>query len=274
MADTKTLRIDGEFVLEDEHIIKTVAVLRRRIEERFPGSGLSSLCQRLLEVSQRAAKRADSIRKPIQRIRILGYGMAATLATFLIASVIYALRAVDADEVGVLDWIQAFESGLNDIIFFVVAIFFLVNLESRIKRRRAMAAVHELRSIAHIIDMHQLTKNPDRFLGQWSSTKNSPKRTMTPFELNRYLDYCSEMLSLIGKIAALYVQHFDDAHAVAAVSEVEQLTTGLSRKIWQKIMILEQTRDSPDAANPSMLGEAARQQAPHEKARQQEVNDG
>jgi len=46
------------------------------------------------------------------------------------------------------------------------------------------------------------------------------------------------MLSIIGKIAALYVQQFNDPPALAAVNEVESLTTGLSRKIWQKIMIL------------------------------------
>jgi hypothetical protein len=56
--------------------------------------------------------------------------------------------------------------------------------------------------------------------------------------LGRYLDYCSEMLSLVGKLAALYVQKFDDPVALAAVNEVEDLTTGLSRKIWQKIMII------------------------------------
>jgi len=46
------------------------------------------------------------------------------------------------------------------------------------------------------------------------------------------------MLSLIGKLGALYVQKFNDPVALAAVNDVEQLTTGLSRKIWQKIMIL------------------------------------
>jgi hypothetical protein len=61
---------------------------------------------------------------------------------------------------------------------------------------------------------------------------------MTAFELSRYLDYSSEMLSLTGKIAALYAQNFDDAHVVAAVNDIEDLTSGLSRKIWQKIMIL------------------------------------
>ena len=63
---------------------------------------------------------------------------------------------------------------------------------------------------------------------------------MTDFELSRYLNYCSEMLSLIGKVAALYVQRFDDPVALSAVNEMEDLTTGLSRKIWQKIMILNQ----------------------------------
>ena len=48
----------------------------------------------------------------------------------------------------------------------------------------------------------------------------------------------SEMLSLLGKIAALYVQWFDDPAALAAVNEIENLTTGLSRKIWQKLMFL------------------------------------
>jgi hypothetical protein len=61
---------------------------------------------------------------------------------------------------------------------------------------------------------------------------------MGVFELNRYLDYCSEMLSLTGKVAAVYVRDFDDAVALASVNEIEDLTTGLARKIWQKMMIL------------------------------------
>lgn len=52
------------------------------------------------------------------------------------------------------------------------------------------------------------------------------------------------MLSLLGKISVLYVQRFDDAVALAAVNEVEQLTTGLSRKIWQKLMMIPSTSAS------------------------------
>jgi len=61
----------------------------------------------------------------------------------------------------------------------------------------------------------------------------------TAFELSRYLDYCSEMLSVISKAAALYVQEFDDPITLEAVNDVEQLTGSLSQKLWLKIDILE-----------------------------------
>ena len=62
---------------------------------------------------------------------------------------------------------------------------------------------------------------------------------MTRMQLARYLDYVTELLSLVSKIAALYVQRFDDEVAMDAVNDIESLTTGLSRKIWQKITLLD-----------------------------------
>jgi hypothetical protein len=89
--------------------------------------------------------------------------------------------------------------------------------------------------------MHQLTKDPERIVARVpeQDTASSPQHAMTRFELGRYLDYCTELLSLISKIAALYVQRFDDEVTLGAVNEVESLTSGLSKKIWQKIMILD-----------------------------------
>ena len=121
-------------------------------------------------------------------------------------------------------------------------------------RQRAVAAAeingeisHFLETgLAHIIDMHQLTKDPERLLTPEQGTPSSPSRTFTKFELARYLDYCSEMLSVISKVAALYVQNFDDPVTLAAVNDVEQLTGSLSQKLWLKIDILE--RVAPAAA--------------------------
>jgi hypothetical protein len=118
-------------------------------------------------------------------------------------------------------------------------------IEARIKRRRAQRAIHELRSIAHIVDMHQLTKDPELVMVRDQGTASSPRRTFSKFELARYLDYCSEMLSVISKAAALYVQNFDDPVTLAAVNDVEQLTGSLSQKLWLKIDILERVASSP-----------------------------
>lgn len=231
-------------MLHEARIVETVARLQRRISDRFPDSSLSSLCGDLLEVAEQASERSEWIGNPIRSIRVAGYTTAVVLVVSFFTFVIYGLQSSDSESIGFFGLVQAIESGLNDIVFFAIAIWFLISLETRIKRRRAVAAVHELRSLAHVVDMHQLTKDPERVLREWTGTQNSPTERMSARELNRYLDYCSEMLSLIGKIASLYVQRFDDSEAVAVVSEVEQLTTGLSRKIWQKIMILNQTRET------------------------------
>ena len=89
--------------------------------------------------------------------------------------------------------------------------------------------------------MHQLTKDPERLLVGGPTTQSSPKRNMTPFELGRYLDYCSEMLSLLGKVAAMWAEKFTDPEVQRAVDQLENLTSGLSRKIWQKMMVLTRT---------------------------------
>ncbi len=239
-------------VLRDVEIIETVAKLQQRIGERFPESGLAGLCGQLLDVSNHAAQRTAVIAKPILWIRGFGYALALALLAILVTLLVLGIQTfgLKKNDLDVADFIQTFDAAASGCIFVSAAIYFLISLEKRIKRRRALAAVHELRSIAHIIDMHQLTKDPERMLRNWQATENSPRQTMTPFLLSRYLDYCTEMLSLTGKIAALYVERFDDDVAVDAVREVEQLTTGLSRKIWQKIIILNQRRhdvNAPDA---------------------------
>lgn len=106
-------------------------------------------------------------------------------------------------------------------------------------RRRALGFIRELHAIAHIVDMHQLTKDPDRLLHPSPDTASSPVRLLTKAELGRYLDYCSELLSLTSKLAALYAERLTDSVVLQAVDEVETLTTGLSGKIWQKIMMLD-----------------------------------
>jgi hypothetical protein len=222
--------------LDADEIVRTIDTLSRRIEERFAGAGLGRVCRELLTIAQHARERAQWIAEPILALRVVTIALAVLIVAGLGLTVARLKPPAGGFEIG--QFIQVLEAGINDLVLIGAAIFFLATLEGRIKRRRALRALHELRSIAHIIDMHQLTKDPERTIGEAPATASSPKRRMTPIELGHYLDYCSEMLSLTGKVAALYVQQFDDSVALQAVNEIEDLTTGLSSKIWQKLMIL------------------------------------
>jgi len=222
--------------LDSEKIVDTIATLCRRIDERFPDSGLGNVCRELLTIAGESQKRSAWIAKPQRPLRISVWILLIIMAGGLIAILTHAGWPRGGFEL--VGLVQGLEAALNITILLGAAALFLVTVEVRIKRKRALKAIHELRALAHVIDMHQLTKDPERLRAHGQETASSPKRTLRGSELIRYLDYCSEMLSLIGKIAALYVQKFDDPVALAAVNEVEDLTTGLSRKIWQKIMIL------------------------------------
>jgi hypothetical protein len=158
---------------------------------------------------------------------------------------------------GFAEFVTSVEAAINDIVFLGIALFFLLTIETRMKRRRALDALHQLRSLVHIVDMHQLTKDPELLLVPAPETASSPTRAMTPGELSRYLDYCSELLSLASKVAALHVQHFNDPVVLAAVNEIESLATGFSGKVWQKITMLERVTATLAQARGGIAGRAS-----------------
>ncbi|MES0490612.1 MAG: hypothetical protein ABUK01_11500 [Leptospirales bacterium] len=181
--------------------METIAELIKRIEERFPSSGLAKVCKELYTVTTANKERVEYITKPNYILRtFIGF------IVFIIASaLIYSFSIMDirtkSFDFGEL--VQIAEAAINDIVLIGAAIFFLITVETRVKRSRVLEALHELRTIAHVIDMHQLTKDPGRYKKDMQRTKSSPKRELSQYELSRYFDYCSEMLSLTGKVAAL-----------------------------------------------------------------------
>ena len=76
----------------------------------------------------------------------------------------------------------------------------------------------------------------------YKPTAKSPPRITDRADLASYLDYCSEMLSITGKVAALFAQSVNDEVVVEAVNDIEALGANLSRKIWQKITLIEDRR--------------------------------
>jgi hypothetical protein len=211
--------------LRSEEVTRTLERLLERILERFPNSGLSRVSTDLIEISKDTKEVATWIIKPLWSVRI-GIGL------FLLFVTVALMFTVSRSQIGVSkvdlqSLVSMLESITNEVILLVAGVFSLVTIEGRIKRQRVIDAITNLRAVAHIIDMHQLTKAP-----------GSSQHGLNNENLARYLDYCSEMLSLVSKIAFLYVNNFDDSVANQSVNELEDLTSGLSRKIWQKITII------------------------------------
>ena len=233
--------------LDQSQIGQTLRRLRDRIAERFPGSGLSNVAGELVSLSDEAFDCVAYLQKPNWPIRA---AVGIVIATMVVVVGLGALSIRLSSRVNsVSELVQTLDASINDIVFLGIAIFFLVTVEARLKRRKALGSLQQLRSVVHIVDMHQLTKDPERLMSPRENTPSSPERPMSAPDLGRYLDYCSELLALTSKIAALFVQQFNDPVVLSTVNEVETLVTGLSGKIWQKITLLD--RAAPAAVAPS-----------------------
>ena len=223
--------------LDTEKVLHTIVRLQQRIDERFPESGLKQVCASFFDIAKDTQNRIQWIEKPNLWLRWgIGIVVLVGLAIFIYSLSLLEWRVRLPD---LAESIQILEALLNDVILIGAAVFFLLTIETRIKRARTLQALHELRGLAHVVDMHQLTKDPAVIVNN-NPTSSSPTRNLSAFQLKRYLDYCSELLSLVGKMAALYSQRLPDPQIVTAASEVEELCTSLSRKIWQKIVMIEE----------------------------------
>ena len=231
-----------------DKVVDTASSLRARVHARFPESGLLRVADELLDVARESQERCRWIARPNLPLR-MGVGLLLVGGVFGIAAIVVANVRMTESFWDLANFAEGAEALLANLVFLGAGIAFLVTLETRVKRRRTLSAVNELRALAHVIDMHQLTKDPEMVFRRHQATEVSPTHNMTALELNRYLDYCSEMLSIVSKIGALYVQSFPDSQALTAVDDIESLTNGLSRKIWQKIMILDRYLDREPRAH-------------------------
>lgn len=226
--------------LEPEKIIATISRLKTRIRNSLGERGLLQVCGELEEIAIDAKRRTVKLRKRIWVLRLI-----PLLIIAFIVAIGWQLRA--SYDRALSQHLEEFSSALKQLLqdlalpaaltlpipFVWAGIAFMTSLESRWKRYSTLRYLHEVRSIVHVIDMHQLTKDP-RLL----EALDNPNE-LTGERLILYLDYCSELLSLCGKIAALYAETSRDAVVIETVSDLGQITANLSNKIWQKITIVE-----------------------------------
>jgi hypothetical protein len=233
--------MNARVTLEPEKLEATIRQVAARVAARFPASGLANLADALVKIADEAVERGKNIRAPHWGLRIVSIVGLAVLVLVL-AIVVHSAKP-PIYPVAAVELAQGVDAALSALVLFGAAIAFVVTFEVRSKRKRALEALHELRVLAHVIDLHQLAKDPGRDHVAAPKTDACepavPGERFTADDLNAYLNECSDLLALIGKVAAYYVQGFQDSVVLRTVNEIEDLTNGLSRKIWQKLTLLE-----------------------------------
>jgi hypothetical protein len=220
--------------LEADAVLATAQRLQARIDARFPHRNLGRVAERLVAVAS-DVERAAARSLPIRILRVAGLAVIGLLLAAAVASLVAAVVELIATSGSALSWLAAVETIISDVVYVGIAVIFLWLLPGHLERRRILGELHLLRSLAHVIDMHQLTKDPERFATAFRPTSETVEVGLSPIEMASYLDYCSELLSLVAKTAAVYAERSTDPAVLATISDIENLTNGMARKIWQKL---------------------------------------
>src|SRR5262245_4697882 len=142
--------------LRADYVIGTLQKLEARIVARFPNAGLTRVCADLVDTARFCARDAARLARPHYLWRFLSLaliagGVAAQFGAF-------SLLHVQYEEPTPSNLVQGLDSAVNLLILFGGAVWFVLTLEERAKRRRALDAMHRMRSLVDLIDMDSLTK--------------------------------------------------------------------------------------------------------------------
>ena len=219
--------------LDIDKVTAAIELLRLRVQERFPTANLLNVCNELKELSNNAKANIQHLNKPYVYFRII-FSFLIILTIVLITYTIWHISSQDLPS-NFQSFIATSEALMNELVMIGAAFYFIGKFENSLKQKKILYALQELRTIIHVIDLHQLTKDPAPILQH--NTEHSPERALSKSELNSYLDYCSEMLSLTSKVAATYGFNCNDQIVLDTIHNIEVLSGTLSNKIWQKITI-------------------------------------
>ena len=223
--------------LEADAVLDTAQRLQGRIGARFPERNLGKVAQQLVTVStdlEKVAARTTTIRV----VRVVSLVVIAVLVVLALVSLVAVVAEVIGNPSDAVDFMSTVSNVISNLVYVGLAVIFLWVLPAQLERQRLLGELHRLRSLAHVIDMHQLTKDPERFADAYRPTSASVHVGLSPIDMATYLDYCSELLSLVAKTAAVYAERTTDPAVLATISDIENLTSGMARKIWQKLSLL------------------------------------
>ena len=235
----RTSPAGDEVQLAADHVGTTVAHLERRIFARFGERGLTKAARDLGQLVVLVQSQAEQSHDRLRRRTLVARAASIAIVGATVVALVFGLRSAVLEGLArTTDWVPLVESVVNDLVFAAIAVVFLWAFPERLERRTLLGLLHRMRSLAHVIDMHQLSKDPEQLSPSYEATPQSILHGLDADQLYHYLTYCSEMLSLTAKTSALCGEHSTDGVVLETISYIETLTTELSNKIWHKISLL------------------------------------
>ena len=208
--------------LRPESLRKTLKLFSKHISEKFPGSGLSGVSTELEETALVCIETSGKLFRPLWGLRIAVWFCVVLLISLPLDALLLLDTPIKFDSLSdFTQLMQAADAGFNLLLLLAGAALFLTSVESRIKRQRALVVLDELRSLAHVVDMHQVGKDPamDIPLVDTGSREAAGSQTIrSTADLWHYLSFCTDLLSMVGKLAALFAQVQNDRKVLNTVN--------------------------------------------------------
>jgi len=225
--------------LTHEYVGATAKRLVERVQDRFGEDDLTRIARQVSEVAGRSEKRISRALRVGFMIRVLTWplvlGAVLGVASW-IGSLGLTIRVKDAGDLA-----QSLDSVFQLMLVLGAGVWFLLSIGTKVQRRSLLKALQELNALAQVIDLVQLDKDPDRL--HFSTEQRSAKsptlgKANTAFLLSRYLDYCGELLSVLGKVACLYRERISDEVVLSRLGDFDRLTNQLRTNIGGKMGLI------------------------------------
>jgi hypothetical protein len=215
--------------LDADEIMATLTAIGHRIGAEFPSSDLVQSHADLMQLTRQTRANVANVRRTPWFIR-LAFIVAVIVLLILLSllgKIILGVRATDE----LSDLMQGLDSAIvtGNVFTSGIAVYIL-SLDTQLRRKRGLVALNEIRDTAHAIDMQEIVQSSNRA----ANSKFSGNASYANFDACGYLDCCSDMLSICGKLAALYSQAMHDNFIVDTVANIERLTAELSHKMWRR----------------------------------------
>jgi hypothetical protein len=217
---------NGKHRLDPARIIQTAENLALRVCEGLPESTLAGLAVELARVARATEERTRQASRPIYALRaasLLAIGASLSGLWYLVVHIHARWEFGTIPEV-----FESADAGFNLVLLLAGALWFLITLEARVKRKRALTFLGELREFIHVIDVTQLYYTPDLY-------KVAPAASRSSLNLDyTYLLFCTQMLAVISNLAPLYTRGSAGDSIWRAAADVEMLSNAIGIKLTSK----------------------------------------